>query len=239
VISVDIPEHIGIIMDGNRRFARELLKKPWEGHKWGLEKSRQVLQWACEAGIKYVTAYTLSIENLTTRPKKELKYILKFLEQEADNIVSNRNHVVHKFNVKVRFIGRTQLLPDALQEKLAAAEQTTSKYKKHVLNVALAYGGQQEITDAVKQILIKGLKGIIRPADVNETIIRHHLYTNGQPFPDLILRTGGEQRLSNFLPFQSVYSELMFTDVKWPELSRKDFCAALKEFSRRTRKFGK
>jgi tritrans,polycis-undecaprenyl-diphosphate synthase [geranylgeranyl-diphosphate specific] len=226
-------------MDGNRTFARRLAAKPWMGHKWGLEKSRQVLQWACEAGVKYVTAYTLSLENLKTRPKRELRYILKFLEEEADNIVHNKNHVVHKFRVHVRFIGRIHVLPEKLQEKLAAVEHATLNYKKHFLNIAVAYGGQQEIVDAVKQILIKGLKGIIRPADVNETIIRHHLYTNGQPYPDLIIRTGGEKRLSNFLPFQSAYSELIFTDTKWPELSKKDFKAALKEFSRRQRRFGK
>ena len=236
---MNIPTHIGIVMDGNRRFAKQMMKHAWLGHKWGLEKSRQVLQWACEAGIKYITAYTLSIENLSSRPKNELKMILDHLEKEAENILENKNHVVHRFNVKVRFIGRTHLLPARLQKKMKAVEDKTVGYKNHVLNIALAYGGQQEIADAVKQILIKGLKGVIRPADVNETIIKHHLYTNGQPYPDLIFRTGGEKRLSNFLPFQSAYSELIFTDKKWPELSKKDFRSALKEFSKRQRKFGK
>ncbi len=234
-----IPTHIGIIMDGNRRFARQLMKKPWEGHKFGLEKARDVLTWACEMGIKYTTAYTLSWENLKTRPKKELGLILRYLGFEADNIMKNKNHPVHKYQVKVRFIGRTHVLPEELQKKLCAVEKMTDKYKKHFLNVAVAYGGQQEITDAMKSILEKGLKGIIRPSDLNEDIIKAHLYTNGQPSPDLIYRTGGERRLSNFLPFQSAYSELIFTDKKWPELSKRDFRNAIREYEKRQRRFGK
>jgi len=233
------PTHIGVILDGNRRFAKQLMKRSWIGHKYGLEKTRQVLQWACEAGIKYVTAYVLSLENITSRPKEELKMILKYLEMEADNVLNNADHVIHKFNVRVRFIGRTHILPKQLQKKLIKVEKTTERYTNHALNVALAYGGQQEIADAVKQILLKGLKGVIKPSDIDHSMIKRHLYTNGQPYPDLIFRTGGEKRLSNFLPFQSAYSELIFTDKKWPELTKKDFDAALKEFSNRKRRFGR
>ncbi len=233
------PSHLGIILDGNRRFAKVLMKKAWIGHKYGLGKTREVLQWACEAGIKYITAYTLSFENLTTRPKEELKMILAYLDKEADNVLRNKNHVIHRFNVKVKFIGRVYLLPKRLQKKLHEVEKATADYSSHIMNVALVYGGQQEIVDAAKKILLKGLKGIIKPSDVNETLIKAHLYTNGQPYPDMIFRTGGEKRLSNFLPFQSAYSELIFTDKKWPELSRKDFAAALSEFSKRKRRFGK
>lgn len=233
-----VPTHLGMILDGNRRFARELLRRPWEGHRLGLEKTREMLKWSCEAGIKYLTAYVLSFENLKSRPKRELKYILKYLDMEADNILTNSRHVVHKFNVRVRFIGRIQLLPDWLQEKLAAVEERTKKYNRHVLNVALAYGGQQEIVDATKRILEKGLKGMLRPADLNEQIMKEHLYTNGQPYPDLIVRSGGEKRLSNFLCFQSAYSELIFTDKRWPELTKRDFNNFLKEFAQRKRRFG-
>lgn len=236
---MSVPMHLGVILDGNRRFAKQLMKRPWIGHKYGLEKSRQVLQWACESGIRYITAYTLSLENIKTRPKKELRLILEYLAQEADNIIHNKDHVVHRFNINVKFIGRTQVLPKNLQKKMSGVEKMTSCYKKHHLNVALAYGGRQELVDAMKKILEKGLKGIIRPSDLNETIIKQHLYTNGQPYPDLIFRTGGEKRLSNFMPFQSAYSELIFTDKKWPEISRKDFDNALKEFEKRQRRFGK
>lgn len=231
--------HIGVILDGNRRFARELMKHPWEGHRLGLLKSREVLQWACEAGIRYITAYVLSLENITTRPKKELRLILDYLGKEADNILKNSKHVVHRFNVQVKFIGRTRLLPKHLQKKLVAVEEKTATYKKYFLNVAVAYGGQQELVDATKKILEKGLKGIIRPADLNVQILKEHLYTNGQPMPDMIFRTGGEKRISNFMPFQSAYAELVFTDKRWPELTKKDFQAAISEFENRQRRFGR
>jgi tritrans,polycis-undecaprenyl-diphosphate synthase [geranylgeranyl-diphosphate specific] len=232
-----IPKHVGIILDGNRRFAKELMKKPWEGHKMGLEKAREVLHWACEKGIKYMTAYTLSIENFKSRPKRELDMILKYIGKEADNIVKNKNHPAHKHKIKVRFIGRTRLLPKSLRKKIKNAEKSTKNYKNHVLNIAVAYGGQQEIVDAVKKIVKKSLKGEIK--QINEELIKKHLYTDGQPYPDMIYRTGGERRLSNFLSFQSAYSELIFTDKKWPEITKKDFLGALKEFERRQRRFGK
>jgi tritrans,polycis-undecaprenyl-diphosphate synthase [geranylgeranyl-diphosphate specific] len=237
-IGVFVLKHIGIIMDGNRRFAKRLVKKPWMGHKWGLEKARDVLQWACEANIKYFTAYTLSLENLKSRPKNELKLILSYVEKEIDEIMKNKNHIVHRFNVSIRFIGRIRVLPKNLQKKIRDAEKLTKNYNKHFLNIALAYGGQQEIVDATKKILKKGLKGIIKPSNINEEVIKHHLYTNGQPFPDLIIRTGGEKRLSNFLSFQSAYSELIFIDKKWPEITKRDFTNTLKEFERRQRRFG-
>ncbi|MBI2579619.1 MAG: di-trans,poly-cis-decaprenylcistransferase [Candidatus Aenigmarchaeota archaeon] len=233
-----VPTHIGVILDGNRRFAKQLMQVPWMGHKWGLEKSREVLQWACEAGIRYITAYTLSLENMKTRPEEELDFILRHLADEADNIFTNMSHVVHRFNVRVRFIGRLRELPDSLQEKFRKVEEKTAHYAGHVLNVAVAYGGQQEITDAVRKIMEEGMKGILKPSDMNEEILKEHLYTNGQPYPDMIFRTGGEKRLSNFMPFQSAYSELIFTDRKWPELTKEDFENALKEFSERKRRYG-
>ena len=228
-----------MVLDGNRRFARELLKRPWEGHRLGLEKAREVLQWTCELGIKHATAYVLSLENLTKRPKRELSYILKYIGLECDNILGDKRHPVHKFKVKVRFIGRTNLLPAWLRKKMAAVEAATSKYSRHTLNIAVAYGGQQEIADAVKAIAQKLLKGVLSPAALNDQIVQKHLYTNGQPAPDLIIRTGGEHRLSNFLPYQSAYSELIFLDKRWPELTRDDLLACIDEFESRQRRFGK
>ncbi|MEM7813700.1 MAG: polyprenyl diphosphate synthase [Candidatus Aenigmatarchaeota archaeon] len=230
--------HIGIILDGNRRFARDLLKRPWEGHKLGLEKARQVLEWACELGIKHATAYVLSLENLAKRPKRELAYILKYIGMEADRILADKSHPVHRFEVRVRFIGRIRLLPAWLRKKLGAVEDMTKDYAKHILNIALAYGGQQEIADAVKAISQKLLKGELSPANLNDAIVREHLYTNGQPAPDLIIRTGGERRLSNFLTYQSAYSELMFVDKRWPEFTRDDLIACIDEFEQRQRRFG-
>lgn len=233
------PLHVGIILDGNRRFAKQLMKTPWEGHRYGLEKSREVLEWACDSKIKYLTAYTLSLENLKKRPKRELQLILHYIGSEADNIMKSSSHVVNRRKINVRFIGRTQMLPPWLQHKMKEVEKKTKKYKKHYLNIAVAYGGQQELVDALREILKKGLKGIIKPAELSEEIIKQHLYTNGHPFPDLIIRTGGEKRLSNFLSFQSAYSELIFLDKKWPEITKEDFAASLEEYAQRKRRFGK
>ena len=234
-----IPDHLAIILDGNRRFAKQLMKAPWIGHRYGLEKTRQVLQWTCEAGIKYMTAYTLSLENIGSRPKKELEMILNYLDIETDNVLKNKEHVVHKFKVNMRFIGRIHILPKKLQKKMAAVEEMTKNYNSHFLNIAVAYGGQQEIVDATKKILLKGLSGAIKPSDVDEKLIKANLYTNGHPYPDMVFRTGGEKRLSNFLPFQAAYSELIFTDKTFPSLTKKDFDSALKEFEKRKRRFGR
>lgn len=231
--------HIGLILDGNRRYARELMKRPWEGHKLGLATALNALKWACEAGIKHITAYVLSFENYYTRPKRELKYILKYLGEECDRVLADKNHVVHQHDVKVRFIGRLTVLPKVLQKKIAMVEAATKYHTEHVLNIALAYGGQQEIADAVRKIAEKVLKGIISPAAISPVLIQQHLYTNGQPAPDMILRTGGEKRLSNFLTFQSSYSELVFLEKRWPELTKRDFDRALAEFACRKRRFGR
>ncbi len=233
-----IPQHIGIILDGNRRFAKELMKKPWIGHKYGLKKAREALAWACKKGIKYMTAYALSLENIKNRPEKELSLILKYLEKECDDMLHDKNHPIHKYSVNVRFIGRIRLLPNKLRQKIKKVENMTKKYKKHFLNIAVAYGGQQEIVDATKKIIRDVVRGKLDPSRINERVISKNLWTNGCPEPDMILRTGGEKRLSNFLPFQSAYSELIFVNKKWPEMREKDFDAALREFENRKRRFG-
>lgn len=197
-----------------------------------------MLEWSCELGIKHATAYVLSLENLTKRPKRELAYILKYIGMEADSILTDKSHPVHRFKVRVRFIGRIRLLPAWLRKKISAVEEKTKGYKNHALNIAIAYGGQQEITDAVRAISQKLFKGILSPASISDRVVREHLYTNGQPAPDLIIRTGGERRLSNFLPYQSAYSELMFLDKRWPEFSRDDLVACIDEFEQRQRRFG-
>ena len=234
-----IPRHVGIILDGNRRYARTLMKNPWDGHKAGIKKSRDVVGWACEKGIKYITAYVLSWENYYSRPKREMNLILKYLGEEMESLINDKDHIIHRNQVKVRFIGRTHILPKTIQKKMRLVEKATENYSKHHMDIAIAYGGRQEIIDATREILLKGLKGVIKPSDLNEKILKQHLYTNGHPYPDMILRTGGEHRLSNFLPFQSAYSELIFTNRHWPELTKKDFDEALNEFSRRKRRFGK
>jgi len=233
-----VPQTVGIIMDGNRRFAKELMKKPWMGHKFGVKKARDVLEWACEIGIKYMTIYALSVENLKSRPKKELEMILYYFDKEINALLSGK-HVVHDTKTRVRFIGRIKLLPKQLQEKMKKVEEKTKKYKEHFLNIAVAYGGQQEIVDAFKKIFSKISRGLLKASQINEDLIRHSLYTNGFPYPDLIIRTGGERRLSNFLLWQSAYSEFAFTDKKWPEFDKQTFLSIIRDYQKRDRRFGK
>lgn len=234
----NVPNHIGIILDGNRRFAKRLMKEPWKGHEWGAKKVKELLKWAKEYGIKYMTLYALSLENLFSRPKDELNFLLKLFENEFGSILK-KNHEAHKYKVRVKVLGRTHLLPAKLQKAIKAAEDCTKKYDKYFLNLAIAYGGQQEITDAVVKIARKVSSGIMKPDKINEDLIRHSLYTNGAPYPDMIIRTGGDVRLSNFLLWQSAYSELYFCNKMWPEFSKEDFDAALAEFQNRQRRFGK
>lgn len=239
ILKGPIPLSIGIIMDGNRRFAREVMKKPsWWGHKFGVKKAREVLKWACELGIKYITVYALSIENLKSRPKKELQKIFEYFNEEIDAFLSGK-HIVHTTKTRVRFIGRIRLLPKKLQEKMKKVEEKTKDYKEHFLNIAVAYGGQQEIIDAYKKIFKKISKGLLKPSQINEEVLKENLYTNGFPYPDLIIRTGGERRLSNFLLWQSAYSELAFTDKRWPEMDKKTFLDIIKDYQKRERRFGK
>lgn len=233
-----IPQSIGVIMDGNRRFAKELMKRPWKGHEFGVKKTREVLRWSCELGIKYITVYALSLENLSTRPKIELKKILEYFDKEMDILLSE-DHVVHETKTRVKFIGRIRVLPKRIQEKMKGVEQRTKNYKEHFLNVAVAYGGQQEIVDACKEISIKVAKGLLRPNQINEKLFKESLYTDGFRYPDLIIRTGGERRLSNFLLWQSAYSELAFTDKKWPEMTKQDFYELINYYQKRQRRFGK
>ncbi len=155
-----IPKHIGIILDGNRRFAKQLMKMPWQGHSYGLEKAREVIDWAYESGIKYITAYTLSLENLNTRPKRELNFILGELRNEMKEIMQNKHHMAHKIQINIKFIGRLEELPNDLQKLMKEVEIKTANYKNHFLNIAVAYGGQQEIVDATKKIAEKCMKGV-------------------------------------------------------------------------------
>ncbi|UCC91276.1 MAG: di-trans,poly-cis-decaprenylcistransferase [Candidatus Aenigmatarchaeota archaeon] len=234
-----IPEHVGIIPDGNRRLAKRLMKKPYKGHEWGLEKIKKVLEWCEEVGIKVMTFYVLSLENLEKRPKRELDFLFSLARKEIENMLREEDHVLHKNRVKVSFFGRLDLLPKGLQEVIRKLTERTKDYSNYSLNLAIAYGGRQEIVDASKRIALKAREGVIDPEKIDESMLRSYLWTNGFPDPDLILRTGGEKRVSNFLPFQSTYSELVFLDKFWPELEKEDFLQAVREFGERQRRFGK
>lgn len=236
---MNVPQSIGIIPDGNRRFAKRLMKQPWKGHRWGKEKLNDVFQWAIDAGVKVITVYALSLENLTSRPKHEIDVLLNIAKKEARSIIEDPMHFVHKHKAKVKFFGRTDLLPKELQQLFRKAEQKTKSYSSYSINFAIAYGGRQELVEASRNIAIKVAKGKLDPVDVDESVLRQSLQTDSHPDPDLIIRTGGEKRLSNFLLFQSAYSELAFTDTYWPSLTKKEFLSILKDFGSRERRFGK
>jgi len=232
------PIHIGIILDGNRRFAKRLMLRPWKGHEWGAEKVKELLRWCKGTGVKYLTLYSLSAQNIFSRPKREMDFLLKIFEKEFSEI-AKKSHEAHKNKVRVKVIGRTNILPKSLQDAIAKAEKSTKNYKDYFLNLAVAYGGQEEITDAIIGIAKKVSAGAIKPEQINEELISRSLYTDGTPYPDMIIRTGGEKRLSNFLLWQSAYSELFFVDKLWPEFTKEDFLKTIEEFKQRQRRFGK
>ena len=234
---MDVPYSIGLVPDGNRRFAKRLMKQPWKGHQWGNEKLSDVFEWSIQAGVKAITVYALSLENLTSRPRREIDFLLNIAKKEATGVIENRNHFVHRNRAKLKFFGRTDLLPKELQGLFRKAEQMTRDYSSYYLNFAIAYGGRQELVEASRRIAVKIASGKLDPEDVDEGVIRQNLQTSQEP--DLIIRTGGEKRLSNFLLFQSAYSELAFTDTYWPALTKKEFLSILRDFGGRERRFGK
>ncbi len=236
---MNIPRHVSIIPDGNRRCAKRLMKQPWKGHEWGAEKLKEVLEWCRELGIKTVTVYSLSLENLKKRPRHELDFILELARKEISEMVDNPDSFVHKNRIKLTFFGELERLPDELRKDIARATEATKSYSRHNLNIAIAYGGRQEIVDASRRIGIQIAQGRLSPDEIDEMVLRQNLQTNGNPDPDLIIRTGGEQRISNFLLFQAAYSELKFTDTFWPDITKEELISIIKDYSRRQRRFGK
>jgi tritrans,polycis-undecaprenyl-diphosphate synthase [geranylgeranyl-diphosphate specific] len=237
--NIKIPEHIAIIPDGNRRFAKKLLEAPEKAHDWGMKKAESVTGWCRELGIKNTTFYTLSLENLERRPQIELEFLFGLFRKEMDDIIEKPDHWINKTNTKVNFIGELDMLPKDLQEKMNKVREKTRGNKEWSVNLAIAYGGRQDILGAVKKISKDVSAGNISSDNIDEAAIRHNLSTSDSPDPDLIIRTGGERRLSNFLTFQSTYSELIFLDTLWPDFGKDEFVKAVKEFGDRERRFGK
>ncbi len=231
-----VPEHVGIIMDGNRRFARELGLKPWEGHRYGADKLEEVLDWCFDIGVRIVTVYALSTENLN-RPKEELRHLFDLMEERFRELA--RSERIHRRRVAVRAMGRLHLLPRRVREAIREAEEATREYSERFLNVAVAYGGRQEIIDAVREIAQDVKSGRLDPRSIDEETFREYVYVGDLPDPELIIRTSGEERLSNFLLWYSAYSELYFVDVYWPEFRKIDLLRAIREFQKRERRFGR
>lgn len=228
------PKHIAIILDGNRRFAKRLMKEPWKGHEYGAKKISELLEWCKEFNIRELTLYCLSLQNFN-RPKEEFDYLMKIFREGFDKLKDDER--IMKYGIKIRVLGRIHLLPEDIQQKIKYIVEKTKDNKNYTINFALAYGGREEITDAVKKIALSINQGKLSPEAVNEQTITENLYMQDEP--DLIIRTGGEKRTSNFLIWQSWYSEWMFLDKMWPEFNKKDFIACLEEYNKRERRFGK
>jgi len=223
-------------MDGNRRFATSLGFSPEAGHIFGRDKLEEVLEWCFDLNIKILTVYAFSTENFN-RNNSEINTIMKLCRNELDK--AQKDSRVHKNKVKIRILGHIDSLPDDIKQSANYIMQQTKDYDNYILNIALAYGGREEIIQAIQQIADDVKTGNITLNDITEEKFSSYLYTNGLPDPDLILRTSGEERISNFLLWQLAYSELYFSDVYWPAFQKRDFMKAIQTYQTRTRRFGK
>jgi len=219
--------HIGIILDGNRRFAKRLMKEPWKGHEYGAEKVEILFDWCKELNIKELTLYAFSLENFN-RPKREFDFLMNIFEKEFTRLKDDKR--LEKNKIKIRFIGKRQLLNKEIQKLMNELEEKTKNNNNYIINFAIAYGGRQEILDAIKKLKESD-------EEINEENFQKNLWLSSQP--DFIIRTGGEKRTSNFLPWQAVYSEWIFLDKMWPEFTKEDLIACIEDFQNRQRRFGK
>lgn len=233
IINVNnLPEHIAIIMDGNRRWAKKNNLNTAQGHKEGAENLKRISKFANKIGIKYLTVYAFSTENWK-RSEEEVGAIMKLLKFYILDFFKSYDE-----NIKVNVIGRIGDLPKDLQKEIRSVEEKTKNNTGLVLNIAFNYGGRDEIVTAVKTITQKVLDGKLKIDDITENEVSNSLYTAGQPDPDLLIRTSGEERISNFLPWQISYSEFIFTDKYWPEYSNTDLLESIQIYQKRTRRFG-
>ncbi len=232
--SNNVPRHVGIILDGNRRFAQKLMLKPWQGHEWGAKKVEMLLEWCEEIGIGEVTLYAFSIENFN-RPKEEFDYLMKMFKKEFGKLIDDPR--MHEERIKIRFIGRIHMFPTELQECMRKLMKITEKNEAHTLNFAMAYGGRSEVVDATKKIASLVKQGKLDIDDINEETFSEQLYINDDV--DMVIRTGGEKRTSNFLPYQSAYAEWIYLEKMWPEFEKEDFVSCIEEFKKRKRRFGR
>lgn len=233
----EIPNHIGVILDGNRRWARARDMVPWEGHWAGADTVEKFLDWCLELGINTITLYSFSTENFK-REKEEVEELFKLFDETLEKVLKSDR--IHENKVRIRAIGRIKTLPGNLQERIHMVEEDTKEYDQLYLNIALAYGGRAEIVDAARVIGEQIKLGKINPEEIDEKVIEANLYTSHLPYPepDIIIRTSGESRLSNFLIWQSAYSELFFVDVYWPSFRKIDLMRAIRGYQMRQKRFG-
>ena len=231
------PRHVAIMCDGNRRWAREAgFADVSHGHRVGAKKIGEMVRWCQDTDIELVTVYLLSTENLA-REESELELLFDIIGDVVDELSESDT------NCSVRMVGHLDLLPDELRSRLKRAEEATKDHTGVCVNVAVGYGGRQEIVDAARKLLLEQAAAGVTTSELADSItiesISEHLYTSGQPDPDLVIRTSGEQRLSGFLLWQAAYSEIWFTDTYWPAFRRVDFSRALRSYASRTRRFGR
>lgn len=229
----NLPIHIAIIMDGNRRWAKEKDLETKQGHKEGAENLKRIAKYANEIGIKYLTVYAFSTENWK-RTEEEVGALMFLLKWYLDDLLNSSD----LDNVKINVLGDITRLDPGIQKLILKLEDKTKDYTGLKLNIAFNYGGRDEITRAVKSIATSVKNNEISVEDINEDLISNNIYTAGMPDPDLLIRPGGEKRISNFLPWQLSYTEFIFTDKYWPDFNRDDLDEAILEYERRNRKFG-
>jgi tritrans,polycis-undecaprenyl-diphosphate synthase [geranylgeranyl-diphosphate specific] len=210
------------------------MKEPWKGHELGAERLEKLFEWCREIGVKEVTLYAFSIQNFN-RPKKEFDYLMKIFNDEFDDLLKDEK--LHKHNVKIRVIGRIEKFPKDLYEKMKRVMEVTKDYGDYIINFAMAYGGREEIIDATKKVAEKIKSGELDVNGIDEDSFSNELYMSG--CPDLIIRTGGDQRTSNFLLWQSTYSEWFFLEKMWPEFEKGDLINVINKFNDRERRFGR
>lgn len=232
-----VPHHVGIIMDGNRRFAKALgLKITSLGHVAGQLRLEQVLDWCLDLDIKTLTVYAFSTENFE-RAGEERELLMELFQDNFERMAVDPR--VHDNKIRVHIIGHLELLPDSVQESARKVMDATRDYDGYTFNIAVAYGGRQEIVDAVKDIAEEAKAGTLDPQSITPACISKRLYTKDSPDPDFIIRTSGEERISNFLLWQLAYAELYFAEVNWPQFTKAKFLEAIEEFQRRQRRFGR
>ena len=228
----NLPVHVAIIMDGNRRWAKKNNLETAQGHKEGAENLKRIAKFANKIGIKYMTVYAFSTENWK-RSEEEIGAIMKLLKLYISDFFKSYDD-----NIKVNVLGRVNDLPKDLQSEINKAIDRTKNNTGLVLNICFNYGGRDEIVTATKKIAEDVLSGKIKIEVIDETMVSNNLYTAGQPDPDLLIRTSGEERISNFLPWQISYSEFVFTDKYWPEYDEEEFLRSIQIYQKRTRRFG-
>ena len=229
-----VPQHIAIIMDGNGRWARKRGLPKIMGHRQGVESVKKIVRACVDFGVKYLTVYAFSTENWQ-RPKDEVSALFKLLT----NFIDMQTKLFHDNNVRVRIIGERGRLDPAVKSRIEQLEKDTASYDKLTLNIALSYGSRQEIVGAVKTLASEAKEGKIEPSGIDENVFSKYLYTNDSPDPDLLIRTSGEMRLSNFLLWQLSYAEIYVTEKLWPDFGKKDLKKAIDEYQKRERRFGK